>query len=236
MTRNTPAAITTSALYGILQGSESQRHQAAEHIVATHWKSLYKYALYRHHLAADETQAILHGFLRQILSKEFLSHFDPKLSPLRHFLRKELDRCFVHREGSGHASPSFPLDFTIADEEFRTEVHTVGLAADSYFESEWVRAIFTLALEELYSKLSSEGKEIHFTLFFRSDIQDKPVQERAFPNEVARELGLSEHDAMNALAATRQQFHHILVDIVRPLTTSESEFKREIRTIFGNSG
>lgn len=236
MPRDVSAAIASSALYGILQGSDSERQQAAEHIVATHWKALYKYALFRHHRSADDTQASLHGFLRNILSKEFMSRFDPRVSPLRHFLRKEFDRYMGHREGSGQTPPLFPLDLTVADEEFRTEVRAVGLAADSYFENEWVRSIFTIALEELYGNLASEGKELHFTLFLKSDIQDKPREQRAFVDEVARELGLSDHDAMNALAATRQRYHQILMGIVRPLTMSESEFKREMRTIFGNAG
>jgi hypothetical protein len=40
---------------------------------------------------------------------------------------------------------------------------------------------------------------------------------------------------MNALAATRQKFNHILTELVESLTTTRTELKREVHKIFGDS-
>jgi hypothetical protein len=173
--------------------------------------------------------------LEEVLKPGFFLRFDSQAGPLRNFLRKELDRSVGRWRGERSTSLSLPIDFASAEEEYQSEVRFPGLAADEYYESEWVRNLFALAVGVLQATLAAEGKTEQFTLFLQSDLQDKSIAERAFLDEVARELGMPINDAMNALASTRQTFHHIVKDIVRSLTTTDTEFKQELRNIFKGS-
>jgi DNA-directed RNA polymerase specialized sigma24 family protein len=227
--------VLASAIITAQRGTETERKQAVEHIVATHWKALYKYLRFRHNTQTDDAQAVLQKFLTQLHKQEFLKRFDPAAAPFRHFLRRELDRYVGHSGLITAPAPGFPINFAEAEEEYRAEVRAPGLAADAYFESEWVRNLMTLALEELHNTLAAEGSEIHFTLFLQHDLQEKPAHDRISLDQLAAEMGIPLNDAMNALAAARQRFNHILTELVESLTTTRTELKREMHKIFGDS-
>lgn len=222
----------TSAIRTVQHGNDEERMQAVEHIIAAHWKPLYKYLRFRHGRPPEDAQAIMAKYLEDTLRPGFFHRFDSHAGPLRIFLRNELDRFDRHWKGGQSALLSLPIDFAAADEEYQSETHFQGIAADDYYEGEWVRNLFALAVGELHATLVAEGKSDHFTLFLQSDLQDKTGGERAFLDETAKALGMPINDAMNALASTRRTFHHIIMDIVRSLTTTEAEFKQEMQKIF----
>jgi hypothetical protein len=225
----------TNAIETALHGSGPERRQAVEHIIAAHWKPLYKYLRFRHDPSPGDAQALMAHYLEDVLKPGFFFKFDPRSGPLRNFLRKELDRFAGHWKGERRAPGTLPIDYASADEEYQSEKRFAGIAADEYFESEWVRNVFALAVGVLQATLETEGKNNHFMLFIQSDLQDRTSGERAFLDEIARELGMPINDAMNALATTRQTFHHIMKDIVRSLTTTDAEFKQELGNIFKGS-
>jgi len=68
-------------------------------------------------------------------------------------------------------SPSPSYRFAMAEEELRTQQQDLSQSPEHYFESEWLRNIFTLAVEELYGTLQQEGKMVHFFLFLRYELQ-----------------------------------------------------------------
>ena len=225
----------TSAILTALRGSEPGRREAVEHIIAAHWKPLYKYLRFRHDRSPEDARALMAKYLEDVLKPGFFLRYDSHAGPLRNFLRKEIDRSAVQWSGKQSTSYPFPVDYASAEEEYQSEVRFPGLAADEYYESEWVRNLFALAVGVLQSTLAAGGKTDQFTLFLRSDLQDKSMGERAFLDEVARELGMTINDAMNALAFTRRTFHHIMKDIVRSLTTTDAEYQQELRNIFKGS-
>jgi hypothetical protein len=225
----------TTAIYAAHQGNEVERRQAVEHIIATHWKPLYKYLRFRQNLSADEAQMLLAKYLEEFLKPAFFGRFDSHAAPLRNYLRKELDRFAGHWKGEASFHQSFPIDYASAEKEYQSEVRFPGLSADEYFENEWVRNLFTVAVEELHASLAAEGKSDHFALFLQSDLQDKTGADRAILDEIAKRLGIPINDAMNTLASTRLKFHHIMIDIVRSLTTTDAEFQQEMRKIFKGS-
>lgn len=224
-----------SAIFTAQHGNEAERRQAVEHIIAAHWKPLYKYLRFRHERSPEDARAIIAKYLGDVLKPGFLVRYDSHSGRLRDFLRKELDRFAGQWNGDRIVSHTLPIDYTAAEEEYASEVRFQGVPADEYYESEWVRNLFALAVGVLQATLAAEGKTDHFTLFLQSDLQDKSIGERALLDEVARELEMPINDAMNALASTRQTFHHIMKDIVRSLTTTDAEFKQELRNIFKGS-
>lgn len=235
MTSPTHDADHVSAIAAAQHGTESERRQAVEHIVAVHWKPLYKYIRFRHDSPPDESSKFLTEFFEELARPGFFKRYTAQSPPLRTFLRTELDRFYGHWKGLTTSRGRFPIDYAAAEEEFGSEVRFSGLAADEYYKREWVRNLFTLAVGELQAVLTTEGKGDHFLLFVESDLQDRPAQDRQFLDEVAGRMGIPINDAMNALASTRQRFHQIIKEIIRSLTRTDDEFQQEMRLIFRRS-
>src|SRR3990172_6772611 len=162
----------TSVIPAAQHGNDPERRQAVEHIIAAHWKPLYKYLRFRHDRSPEDARVIMAKYLEDVLRPGFFRRFDSPAGSLRHFLRKELDRFNGHWSGGQTFLRTLPIDFTAAEEEYQSEVHFQGLAADDYYESEWVRNLFALAMGELQATLSAEGKNDHFALFLQCDLQE----------------------------------------------------------------
>jgi hypothetical protein len=213
-------------------GNEKERLGAIEHIIATHWKVLYKYLRLRYDVPSSDAEAMMQSFLNELQEKEFLDQFDGSKSPIRAYLRAKLDDSATRQKTSAMDGSSLPIDFSMAEEELRTEQRDPAQSAEEYFESEWLRNIFTLAVEELYGKLQQQGKTVQFFLFLRHDLQQG---ERLPLEEMAKELSIPPDIAKVYLKETRTTYQGIVTDLVQSLTTSSAEFRKEVRSLFGNA-
>jgi hypothetical protein len=213
-------------------GNEKERLAAIEHIIATHWKVLYKYLRLRYQVPSSDAEATIQSFLKAVQKKEFLDQFDGGKSPIRSYLRMKLDEFVTRQYTSGDEGFSFPLDFSIIEEELRTELRDPSQSPEEYYESEWLRNIFTLAVEELYGQLQQQGKTVEFFLFLRHDLQQG---ERLPLEELAKELSISPDIAKAFLTETRGTYQGIVTDLIQSLTTSSEEFRKEVRLLFGNT-
>jgi hypothetical protein len=213
-------------------GNEKERLGAIEHIIATHWKVLYKYLRLRHKIPSSDAEAMMQSFLAEVQQMGFLEQFDGSKSPIRAFLRVKLDEFVTRQKTSWAGGGSFPLDFFIVEEELRTELRDPSQSADEYYDSEWLRNIFTLAVEELYGKLQQQEKKVQFFLFLRHDLQQG---ERLPIEELAKELSISPGIAKAFIKETRSTYQGIVTDLIQSLTTSSAEFRKEVRLLFGNA-
>ena len=59
------------------------------------------------------------------------------------------------------------LDFDGAEEQLRIATPPAASATDEYFEKEWARSVFSLALESFRAQMLEAGKETHLRLFER---------------------------------------------------------------------
>jgi hypothetical protein len=216
-------------------GNEQERPEAIEHIIATHWKVLYKYLRLRYEVASGDAEAMMQGYLTEVQQKGFLDQFEGNKSPVRAYLKAKLDEFATRQKTTPIDAASLPIDFSMAEEEFRTEQRDPSQSADEYFESEWLRNIFTLAVEELYGTLQQSGKTVHFFLFLRHDLQQDPASQQLPLEELAKELSLPPDLAKTYLKETRTTYQKIVTDLIQSLTTSNAEFRREVRLLFGNA-
>jgi hypothetical protein len=232
MPTGVPPSDYTSVVLTAQFGNETERPGAVEHIIATHWKVLYKYLRLRHQVPSSEAEAMMLSFLTEVQRKGFLDQFDGSKSPIRVYLREKLDEFVTQQKAPGENGPSLPIDFALAEEELRSEVRDPSQSMEEYFESEWVRIIFTLAVEELYGKLQQQGKTVQFFLFLRHDLQQG---EKLPLDEIAKELSISSELANAFLKETRTTYQGIIGDLIQSLTTSSAEFRKEVRLLFGNT-
>ena len=216
-------------------GNEQERAGAIEHIIATHWKVLYKYLRLRYVVPSSDAEAMMQSFMSGVQEKGFLDQFDGGKSPIRAYLRVRLDEFATRQKTSGNDGPSLPIDFSQVEEEFRTEQRDPSQSPEEYFESEWLRNIFTLAVEELCGKLQQQGKTVQFFLFLRHDLQQGAGGERLPLAELAKELSISPDIANIYLKETRTTYQGIVTDLIQSLTTSSAGFRKEVRLLFGNA-
>jgi hypothetical protein len=216
----------------VLSGNDVERGTALAHIIAAHWKPLYKYVRLQYRIPAPEACTVTQNFLESLQGAEFFTRFDFAGLSLREFIRQELD-AFVRIPGARKTADINPsLDFTGAEDEFNVDQTGPGQRPAEYYNSEWVRSLLTLAVEELHTLLTEEGKSTDFSLFMKLDLQDRSGTERVGLEEIASALSMTLSGALESLARTRQRFQNILMDLIRSFTSSDAEFRREARAFF----
>jgi RNA polymerase sigma factor (sigma-70 family) len=227
-----------SIIAAIKSDDPTEKSRALETITAAYWKPIYKHLRLRWELNSVDAQDLTQEFFARLIERDFLSRYDSGKGRLRTFLRTCADRLFLkqsrdaHRLKRGGNAPHVELDFETAEQELR---HTALSSSDSieqYFEREWFRSLFTLALERLRSKYDLAGKLAYLALFERYDLTEDQIPKPTYV-ELAREFQLSPSDVTNYLAAARRDFRQCVLDQLREMTASDEEFQAEARALLG---
>jgi hypothetical protein len=127
------------------------------------------------------------------------------------------------------------LDFAAAEEELGATAMDPTLipspeSFEEFFEKEWVRSLFALAVEDLRELCVARERERTFHLFEAYDLEGS---EKISYQQLSNEYGISVTDLTNALAWARREFRRIALERLRELCGSEEEFQREARAAFG---
>ncbi len=204
--------------------------------MAAYWKPVYKYIRRRWGVTTEDAQDLTQEFFARLLEKDFLNAYDPDKGRLRTFLRTCVDRLYWNQsrdaqrlKRSGGSTP-LPLDFEEAEREL-TKV-AAPESIEDYFEKEWVRSLFSLALQRLHRRCESNGKAMHFALFERYDLSEEDTSKPSYA-QLAGEFGLPITDVTNYLAFARREFRRSVLDQLREMTANEEEFRREAQTLLG---
>jgi RNA polymerase sigma-70 factor (ECF subfamily) len=190
---------------------------------------------------APDAQDLTQGFFAELLERELLKRFDPAKSRLRTYLRLCADSFVMNedkaarRQKRGGKLPHLALDFTAAEEELGSAtVDPASLASaesvEEFFEKEWVRSLFALAVEDLRKLCLANERERTFHLFEAYDLQD---DDQVSYERLASEFGIAITDVTNALAWARREFRKIALERLREICGSDEEFQREAKAAFG---
>jgi len=219
----------------------AERAHALDALCAAYWKPVYKYIRLRWNRVAADAQDLTQGFFAELLERELLSRFDANKSRLRTFLRVCVDSFVMNEEKAarrqkrGGNSPHVALDFAGAEEELgAATIDAASLASpeslEEFFEKEWVRSLFALAVENLRQLCVEKQRERAFQLFEAYDLEDG---DNISYERLAAEYGIAVTDVTNALAWARREFRKIALERLRELCSTEDEFLREAKTVFG---
>lgn len=219
----------------------AERAQALDALCAAYWKPVYKYVRLHWNRAAADAQDLTQGFFADLLEREVLGRFDASRSRLRTYLRMCVDSFVMNEEKAarrqkrGGNIEHVALDFAGAEEELgASTIDAASLASpeslEAFFEKEWVRSLFALAVEDLRQLCAEKQRERTFELFEAYDLEgdDSISYER-----LAGEYGIAVTDVTNALAWARREFRKIALVRLRELCGSEDEFQREAKAVFG---
>jgi hypothetical protein len=124
------------------------------------------------------------------------------------------------------------LDFETAEGEIRQyDAASAELSPEEYFQREWVRNLFSLALEDLGRESRERGNQLQYGVFDRYDLHDGP--EKPTYEILAREFGITTTAATNYLASMRRRLRHLVLERIRETTPTRKDFRSEVRLILG---
>ena len=234
-------ATRRSVLEAVRSIDAEERKRALETLCAAYWKPVYKYLRWRWNRPADDARDLTQGFFLELLERELLVKFDSGRSRLRTYLRVCVDSFVLNEDKSarsqkrgGHV-PHVALDFAGAEEEWSATVIDPAAipspeSLEEFFEKEWVRSLFQLAVEELRNLCAARQRESTFHFFEAYDLDGN---EKISYEQLARDHGIAVTDVTNALAWARREFRRIALERLRELCGSKEEFQREALSAFG---
>jgi RNA polymerase sigma factor (sigma-70 family) len=231
--------LTRHSVVAAAQGRDpEERVRAMDAITSSYWRPVYKYVRLRWRLEREDAEDFTQDFFSRLLEKDFLTSYDPAKGKLRTFLRTCIDRMFMNkvrdarRQKRGDAAIHVSLDFEEAEHELAASTQTAS--PEDYFEKEWVRTLFALAVERLRTQCRQAGKTKQFALFERYDLGDAD-DENARPSyaALAEEFQIATTDVTNYLAFARREFRRAVLVQLRDMTGSDEEFQREARSLLG---
>jgi RNA polymerase sigma factor (sigma-70 family) len=228
-----------SAIIATSSSNDEERTRAFETLIAAYWMPVYKYVRIKWNKPTEDARDLTQGFFLEAMEKNFFGRYDSSRAKFRTFLRTCLDG-FVANENKaasrlkrGGDATILSLDFDGAEEQLRIGSRPSPNSIDDYFEKEWARSVFTLAIESFRPSMIDLGKETHLKLFERYvlDAEDGPAKPSY--KALASEFNISTTDVTNYLALARREFRRIVLEKLRELTASDEEYRREARALLG---
>jgi RNA polymerase sigma factor (sigma-70 family) len=235
-------ATRLSVVEAVRNGDAGERERALDTLFAAYWKPVYKYVRLRWNRPVEQAEDLTQGFFAELLERDLLSRYDPAKSRLRTYLRLCADSFVIndakaaHREKRGGNVAHVALDFPAAENELAAA--TIDPASipspeslEEFFEKEWIRSLFSLALEDLRKFCIERERERTFRLFEDYDLAGDGDVSYA---KLAAAYSVPVSDVTNALSWARKEFRRFALERLRELSGSEEEFRREARAVFGS--
>jgi len=219
----------------------AEQTRALDTLFAAYWRPVYKYVRLRWNRPAEDAQDLTQGFFAETLERNLLAKFDPAKSRLRTYLRLCVDSFVMNqdkaarRQKRGGNVAHVALDFQEAEGELAGSTMDPASipspeSLEDFFEKEWVRSLFALAVEDLRKLCVERERERAFHLFERYDLSgDNEISYE----KLATEYAIPVTDVTNALSWARREFRKIALQRLGELCGSEEEFRREARALFG---
>ena len=227
-----------SVVRAALSENAAIREEAFSELVAVYWKPVYKYIRLKWSVSNEDAKDLTQEFFTAAFEKSFFDPYDASKSKFRTFLRVCVDRLVANarkaagRIKRGGQAEILSLDFEAAE----TELSRVHILPDGdledFFDREWIRGLFALAIDDLQRDCQKFGKLTHFALFQRYDL-DPGVEGRPTYAQLADEVQLSVTQVTNFLASARSEFRRHLLTRLRRITGSDEEFSNEARRLLG---
>ena len=222
-------------------GSVDPARRAAAHeaLARSYWQPVYAYIRLRWRRSPEDAQDLAQEFFTRAFEREYLSRYDPAKARFRTFVRTCLDG-FLANEGKaagrlrrGGGLTIAGVDFARFDADLAAHARSDEPDPERWFYLEWVRGLFTDAVERLRARCDAEGHALAFTLFVRYDV-DEPVDgARPTYATLAQETGRRVTDVTNQLAWARRAFREIVLTLLRDVCASDEEFRAEARDLLG---
>ena len=214
------------------------RQQAFDELIVVYWKPVYKYIRIKWQISNEDAKDLTQEFFAAAFEKAFFQSYDPEKSKFRTFVRicvdglvRNASKAAGRIKRGGHTQ-TVPLDFETAELELNRVEIPRNTNPDEFFDREWIRSLFEIALSDFRTECEKSGKLTQFALFERYDI-DPPVEGRPSYRQLAGEFQIPITQVTNFLAASRNEFRRYVLDRLRRITGSNAEFRSEAHRLLG---
>ena len=224
-----------SAIVNARSEDQITRQRALDTILTSYWKPVYKYIRLKWQASNEDAKDLTQGFFANAFEKDHFANYDAGKASFQTFLRTCLDGFVANERKAGGrlkrggGMDHYSLDFAAAEDELASHATTATLNPEDYFHREWVRWMFTLAVDAFRIRCVDSGRIVHFQLFERYDLSDDNVSYAS----LAQEFGLEPATVNNYLAAARRDFRRIVLEKLREITATDEEFRTEARSLLG---
>ena len=233
--------------YSVLEAARGEaapeRARALETLFSAYWKPVYKYIRLKFHQSPSDAQDLTQGFFAELLERNLLTHFDPSRARLRTYLRLCVDSFALNerkaaiRQKRGGGITHLALDFADAEGELQAGVIDPATIPSpeswsDFFEKEWIRSLFSMAVEDLRLLCSDRHKNSTFAIFQAYDLEGEADVSYA---ALAARLNLSVSDVTNQLSWARREFRRLVLARLQSICSNDEEFRRESRSLLGES-
>jgi RNA polymerase sigma factor (sigma-70 family) len=227
-----------SVLEAVKSDEPRIRADALDILVRAYWKPVYK--LVRVHWNAEPADAedLTQAFFLRALDADFFRRFDPARARFRTYLRLCVngfvsnERKAAARLKRGGQATTLSLDFEDAEGELRQLEIAADADPEAFFRQESFRHLYSMAIRELRERLEKAGKSAHFAVFEAYDLAP-PDSERPTCTVLAERHGVPVTQITNWLHAVRRELRGIVLDGLRAISGTESEFRQEARELLG---
>jgi len=223
-----------SAIINARSEDQLVRHRAFDTILASYWKPAYKYIRLKWHANNEDAKDLTQAFFASAFEKNYFANYDARKASFQTFLRTCLDGFVANERKAGQRlkrggdMDHYQLDFAAAENELAAHASS-SLSPEDYFHREWVRWMFTLAVDAFRQRCEASGRSLHFQLFERYDLSDEEVSYAS----LAKEFALEPATVNNYLAAARRNFRRLVLEKLREITATDEEFRTEARSLLG---
>ena len=230
-----------SVIDAVKSGNPAEQARALDTLFAAYWKPVYKYVCLRWNRQTEDAQDLTQGFFAEMLERDLLARYDPAKSRLRTYLRLCVDSFVMNQEKAarrqkrGGNATHVALDFQAAEGELAgATIDPASIPSpeslEEFFEKEWMRSLFALAVKDLRKFCSERERERTFRLFEEYDLSgDAEISYEM----LAAQYAIPVTDVTNALSWARREFRRIALERLREICGSDEEFHREARSVFG---
>ena len=231
-----------SVVDAVKSADPQEQARALDTLLAAYWKPVYKYVRLRWNREPEDAQDLTQGFFVEMLERELLAKYNPAKSKMRTYLRLCVDSFVMNQEKAarrqkrGGNVTHVALDFQAAEGELAgATIDPASIPSpeslEEFFEKEWVRSLFALAVEDLRKLCAEQQRERTFRLFEDYDLSGDP--EISY-QKLAAQYAIPVTDVTNALSWARREFRRIALERLREICASDEEFRREARAVFGS--
>ena len=225
-----------SAIINARSDDQHIRRRAFDTILASYWKPAYKYIRLKWHADNEDAKDLTQGFFAHAFEKNYFADYDARKASFQTYLRTCLDGFVANERKAGNRlkrggdMDHYQLDFAAAEDELAAHASS-SLSPEDYFHREWVRWMFTLAVDAFRQRCDDLDRSLHFQLFERYDLSDDD-REVSYAS-LAMEFNLDTATVNNYLAAARRDFRRIVLEKLREITATDEEFRTEARSLLG---
>lgn len=230
---------TRLSLIEALSSGGAEQERAVGSLVAAYWRPVYFHLRFKWQATREDAEDLTQEFFSVATTSGLLAGYDPKRARFRTYLRGCVDHLAAnHRRAEqrlkrGGAATILSLDFAGAERELGAVPDGGAGDVDARFHDEWVRALFTNAVEALRHEARAGGHEVRLRIFERCDLEPADSAERPSYKALAEEFGVPVTQVTNHLAWARREFRRLVLEQLRAISGSEAEFRAEARDLLG---